>query len=152
MNTLEYQHQAGITATYETLVSYPSLGLSDEIGKLLGDLSVQDSPNILKRSGCVLCYLTMLCDDLGQSLREVAGLDFDQIQSIEAPTIVLIRVTSQLCGVAQTYIGDETFKRGEFKSCVFIMLQALATIAKDNDSTLSHVAQMNLEKAWKKMT
>ena len=98
MNMHEYQQQAKQTAFYPNRGDnfvYPSLGLVNEAGEVAGkikklmrdqnkfsptDLSAEDRAALEKEIGDVLWYITILADEVGCSLEDVAATNVEKLQ------------------------------------------------------------------------
>ena len=98
MNMHEYQQQAKQTAFYPNRGDnfvYPSLGLVNEAGEVAGkikklmrdqnkfspaDLSAEDRVVLQKEIGDVLWYVTILADEIGLSLEDIAAANLEKLQ------------------------------------------------------------------------
>lgn len=94
MEMNEFQRQALQTAIYpqELRTIYPLIGITGETGEVAekvkkvirdrnGIFSKSDRLKIAKELGDVLWYLSVLANDLGYSLDEVAALNIEKIRS-----------------------------------------------------------------------
>lgn len=94
MEMNEFQRQALQTAIYpqELKTIYPLIGITGETGEVAekvkkvirdrnGLFSKSDRLEIAKELGDVLWYLSVLANDLGYSLDEVAALNIEKIRS-----------------------------------------------------------------------
>lgn len=96
MELNEYQKKALTTALYgkKYKIIYPALGLGEESGEVLGKIKKwlrgDDGEGVMSEEreealklelGDVLWYLTVLADDLGFSLDEIAEANLDKLQS-----------------------------------------------------------------------
>ena len=94
----EYQQQAKQTALYPDHGNnfiYPALGLVNEAGEVAGkikklmrdqnkfspaDLAAEDRVALQKEIGDVLWYITILADEVGSSLEDVAATNLEKLQ------------------------------------------------------------------------
>ena len=89
MNFKEYQRKAVSFAIYPAThkVLYPTLGLCGEAGEVAEKVKKQIRDGVFHRHevakelGDVLWYLTMVCNDIGYSLDEVATLNLEKLWS-----------------------------------------------------------------------
>lgn len=100
MELNEYQKKALETAMYDPKykVVYPTLGLAEETGEVVGKIkkwlrgddgtdgaiSPERKEAIKGELGDVLWYLSVLANDLGMTLEEVAKFNVDKLQSRHA--------------------------------------------------------------------
>lgn len=94
MNMNDYQRIARSTADYpdEYKKIYPAFGLCGEVGEVAekikkilrdnnGTFSQDAVMEIIKELGDVLWYISVLAEDLGYSLTEVADINIKKLQS-----------------------------------------------------------------------
>lgn len=88
MNFHQYQKAAVMFAIYprDMAIVYPALGLASEAGevcdkikKSMRDQHHLDRMGVLKELGDVLWYITLVADDMGFSLNDVALENLDKL-------------------------------------------------------------------------
>jgi NTP pyrophosphatase (non-canonical NTP hydrolase) len=101
MNFSEYQEQAVKTAVYGkgSLIIYPSLGLANEAGEVLGkvkkvlrdndgNFTPELNKEIGKEIGDVLWYMAALSRDLGLSLDDIANDNIQKLKDRQARGVI----------------------------------------------------------------
>lgn len=101
MNFQEYQEQAVKTAIYGegSVIIYPSLGLANEAGEVLGKVKkvLRDNGGVFtpelnkeigKEIGDVLWYMAALSRDLGLSLDDIANDNIQKLKDRQARGVI----------------------------------------------------------------
>jgi len=148
----DYQKQAVTTAVYpkENQITYPALGLVDEIGELLST-DLADLDNLVAEMGDVMWYCAVLAYDLGIPLHvchenpDLKNLPDGQALFTNA-AIICGRVKKILRGDGNE--EDRHIKVQVISACIGDIVIRIQSLAGQFDVPLVEVCERNLDKLF----
>jgi len=153
----DYQEKARATAIYPNVGDnfvYPTLGLIDEIGELVGALGTS-LPNdvIIKEAGDVLWYVASLASEVDLTLWRVAGCR--NIKDIDPPNTYflggLFLSGAAIAGIVKKTLRDRDGaltleSKMQISHSLSVILHILVMICYHRETSLLEIAEENLKK------
>lgn len=144
-----YQNQASTLAVYgkDKAISYPCLGLVEEVGELLA-CEVEDVDKLVKEMGDVMWYSAALCTDLGIRLSE--AWTQPKVQMIPDTEAIYQNAFKCAGRVKKILRGDANREEKvvEVRGLVGDIIRRIEVLAAKYGSSLESVCETNLDKLF----
>lgn len=149
LNLNDYQMRALTTAVFpiEHEVTYPALGLADEIGELLS-ADLEDKDNVIAEMGDVMWYCSVLAGDLCLSLQDCYD---NATKSGWTDGHALFNNAALICGrVKKILRGDADYgtKVTDIQGYIGDIVLRIQSIASQFDVPLEEVCERNIDKLF----